>query len=489
VPKALNFRSFGFRLALATLVVAGLEAWQLGHPSLWADEVATIAASTRSLHHLLSMLGVIDAVHGTYYLFMHFYIKVAGISAFALRLPSALAVAASAGVMACIAKRQFGERLAWFTLIITATLPRLLWAATEARSYGIDALLSALLLLLLLLALDASGRRRRWLWVAYTFTLALGIHFFIYLILVAFAHGIWIFATRRTAFRTWLLSLGIAFAVSAYILTIVIIEKGQVGWLPAIGVSTVNEVLVGQAFWGNVNLAYIANGLIIAVLAGARFRGHSATPEQTRLIGLLALIIALPPVAIIGYSLVESSIYDSRYLTMTAPMVGLTLALAVDWLFSRRVAWLALLLILLLAYPSYGKFRATDAKGTHWSTVASAIGAMSRPGDGILFTDYARKSPSQSRIMIAYPAQTKNLTDITVKIPYFKASGLYPHRVTAAAAASRFGSFKRILVLEESTEQKQYAEVLAVLTQQGFKLVERKPVVRSWIDIFEPVTK
>lgn len=489
MPKALSFRSFGFRLALATLAVAGVEAWQIGHPSLWADEVATIAASTRSLPHLLSMLGVIDAVHGTYYLFMHFYIKVAGISAFALRLPSALAVAGAAGVMAHIAKRHFGERLAWFTLLISAFLPRLVWAATEARSYGIDALLSALLLLLLLVALDATGRRRKWLWVGYTFVLALGVHFFIYLLLVAGAQGIWVFIERRPAFRAWLLSLGIAVAVAGYILTIAIIEKGQVGWLPGIGVETFQEVLVGQAFWGNVNLALVANGLILAVLAGARHRGHSASPSQTSLLGLLALIIALPTAAIIGYSLLGSSIYDARYLTMTAPVVALALALAIDWLFSRRMAYLALVIVLALAIPSYGKFRASDAKGTHWAAVAAAVGAVSKPGDGILFTDYARKSPSQSRIMIAYPADTKNLTDLTVTVPFSKAPGLYPKRVPADAVTGNFGKYSRILVLEESTEKQQYRHLNDLLTQQGFHLLERRPVVHSWIDVFVPAGK
>ena len=487
MPKALRFRSFGFRLAIATLAIAGFEAWQIGHPSLWADEVATIAASTRSLPHLLSMLGVIDAVHGTYYLLMHFYIQVAGISAFALRLPSALAVAASAGVMAYIAKRHFGERLAWFTLLISAMLPRLVWAATEARSYGIDALLSALLLLLLLLAIDARGRGRSWLWVGYTFVLALGIHFFIYLILVAAAQGIWVFAKRRPAFRAWLLSLGIAVAVAGYILTIAIIEKGQVGWLPGIGVGIMEEVLVGQAFWGNYNLALVANGLILAVLLGARFRSHPAKPVQSNLISLFALIIILPTAAIIGYSLLGSSIYDSRYLTMTAPVVALVLALAVDWLFSRRAAYLVLALILALAAPSYGKFRSTDAKGTSWATVAAAIGEVSKPGDGILFTDYARKSPSQSRIMIAYPEQTKNLTDLTVITPYADAAGLYPKRVSAEAVVGSFAAHPRILVLEESTEQPQYAHLRDLLTQRGFRLERRKAVIHSWIDVFTRV--
>lgn len=484
MPQASILRSFGFRIAVATLLIAGFEAWQIGHPSLWADEVATIAASTRSLPHLLSMLGVIDAVHGTYYLFMHFYIKLAGISAFALRLPSALAVAASVGVTAYTAKRLFGERLAWFTLLIGALLPRLVWAATEARSYGIDALLSSLLLLLLLLAISASGRRRSWLWVAYTFVLALGIHFFIYILLVALAQGFWLFWRRRHALKPWLLALAIAVAVAGYILTIGIIEKGQVGWLPGIGAGTFEEVLVGQAFWGNVNLAFVANGLILAILAGAAHRTRTLSTDQGHHVQLLGLIVVLPPVAIIGYSLLGSSIYDSRYLTMTAPMVALLLALAVDRLFSHRVAFLALITVLVLAFPSYGKFRASNSKGTSWATVATELGRISRPGDGILFTDYDRKSPSQSRVMIAYPKETKNLTDLTLVTPYTRALGLYPKRVLADAVTADFRQHPRILVLELSAEKAEFRHLNNLLTSEGFKLAGRKPVIRSWIDTY-----
>ena len=53
--------------ALATLAIG---AWDLGTPSYWRDEAATLDAEARSVPALLHMLTNVDAVHGAYYLLM-----------------------------------------------------------------------------------------------------------------------------------------------------------------------------------------------------------------------------------------------------------------------------------------------------------------------------------------------------------------------------------------------------------------------------------
>src|SRR6059058_2447370 len=80
-------RSWGVALAfgLAATVVAASGSWI---PSLWGDEAATLMSARRPVGSLLSMLTHVDAVHGLYYLMMHAWTAVFGISAFALRFPS-----------------------------------------------------------------------------------------------------------------------------------------------------------------------------------------------------------------------------------------------------------------------------------------------------------------------------------------------------------------------------------------------------------------
>jgi len=467
-------RQIWFRLTIAGLAVFALESWQIGRPSLWADEVATISASHRTLGHLLRLLTQIDAVHGAYYLLIHFLGQLLGFGPFALRLPSAIAVSLAVVFTFLLAKKLFGERLAWFALVVSALLPRLAWAATEARSYAIDALLGVLILYFFVLALNSDRKTAKRYWVGYVITLAFGIHFFVYIALYAGAQGIWLLFHQRREFARWILALGVAIAASGYLIVWAIMEKGQIAWLPPVDWSTPYEVFVGQAFWGDIALAFLANGLILAVIFGARHTSRETLPNEASNIRLLTISMALPPAIILLYSLIGDSIYDSRYFSYSAPVVAILLALAVDRLFSKRTAFVALALVVGLSFQGYHSFRNLNSKGDYWTQVAAEIQKTSAPGDAILYTDYDRKSPSISRLTIAYPQELKNVTDVTVKTPYSRALGLYPKRVAAETLApSIWNKYRRVVVVSASTERKQANQLGEMLKNRGFALDHR----------------
>jgi len=94
------------RLALVAAVAGGVSAvvsvtgsWI---PSLWGDEAASLLSAERPLATLPQMIGHVDAVHATYYVLLHEWIRIAGTSAFAIRLPSALAVGAAAAAVVVV---------------------------------------------------------------------------------------------------------------------------------------------------------------------------------------------------------------------------------------------------------------------------------------------------------------------------------------------------------------------------------------------------
>jgi len=88
--------------ALVTLLVV-LD--QIQRPSFWRDEGATLSAVHRSIPELLRMLGAVDVVHGAYYLLMWVVVRVAGSSELAVRFPSAVAMAVTAGVVTALGRR------------------------------------------------------------------------------------------------------------------------------------------------------------------------------------------------------------------------------------------------------------------------------------------------------------------------------------------------------------------------------------------------
>ena len=79
-------------MALALGMVAGGVAFiGAGVPSYWGDEAASVMSASRSLPSLFGLLAHIDAVHGLYYLFLHFWIQLFGSGEAVVRLPSAIA--------------------------------------------------------------------------------------------------------------------------------------------------------------------------------------------------------------------------------------------------------------------------------------------------------------------------------------------------------------------------------------------------------------
>src|ERR1700712_321456 len=60
-------------------------------PSYWGDEAATVMSAQRPIGALMAELRNVDAVHGLYYLVMHFWIGLFGSSELSTRAPSAIA--------------------------------------------------------------------------------------------------------------------------------------------------------------------------------------------------------------------------------------------------------------------------------------------------------------------------------------------------------------------------------------------------------------
>ncbi|MEN9989819.1 MAG: hypothetical protein RL508_798 [Actinomycetota bacterium] len=472
------------QIPLAFVVVLAIQTWGIATPSLWADEVATISASTRSLGHLFSMLQVIDAVHGTYYLLMHFWAKVFGLAPFWLRLPSAIAVTGAVVLTWRVARSQFGARVGWFALVLAAALPRLTWAATEGRSYGIDALIGITILYLFLKANQATGRRALGYWIAYAIFLSFGIDLFIYMVLFAGAHGIWLLRKNRDAFGNWLYATIAAVLGSLVVIVWGLIEKGQLGWLPKLSDRTILEVFVGQAFWLDPALALLACGLILALMVGARRPGFVEDPQETNIIGLLTISVVLPPAIILAYSAFGDSVYDSRYFTYAAPMVAVLLALAIDRLFTRRLALLALIVAVALSVQPYVYFRTPESKLTSWGPLAAKVEAVSHSGDGILYSDFKSISPSLSRVAIGYPEEFLKVHDLTQTAAYYNSPGLYPKRLPIDDVVVQLPSYKRILVLGASKFQANYQHISDLLTTNGFSIKRQIKVADYWISVF-----
>ncbi|MFI7070393.1 glycosyltransferase family 39 protein [Micromonospora sediminicola] len=151
------------------LLTLGITLVGIGHAQPWRDELATWSAATRPLPDLLRLTRVIDAATGPYYALMHGWTALVGTSPTALRLPSALAVAAAAALTARLGARLVGDRAGLLAGLLFAVLPATSRYGQEARPYALATLLAVLATLLLVDAL----RRPTWgRWAGYALAVA-----------------------------------------------------------------------------------------------------------------------------------------------------------------------------------------------------------------------------------------------------------------------------------------------------------------------------
>ncbi len=143
--------------------------YRIAGPSLWRDEAATISGSNRSVTAILALTKHQDAVHGLYYLLIHAVIAVGGTTETALRLPSLIAMALAAGLLA-----ELGRRLAKNTGLpspgavgllaglLLAVVPLTTRYAQEARPYALTTLFAVVASYLLVRAACQPGGTPRY---------------------------------------------------------------------------------------------------------------------------------------------------------------------------------------------------------------------------------------------------------------------------------------------------------------------------------------
>ncbi|WP_309620322.1 glycosyltransferase family 39 protein [Salinibacterium sp.] len=452
-------------------------------PSFWGDEAASVMSAQRSLASLFPMLANIDAVHGAYYLFLHFWIQVFGTSEFAVRLPSAIAVGiATAGVVILVASMA-DRRAPLIAGVVCAVLPRFTAMGAEARSYAFSTAIGVWLTVLLVLLLRRS--ERRWMpWIGYSMLLAVGIYSFLYLGLVVLVHAAFVVIDQRArAVRLrWVFSASVGMLLAAPIVMMAISERGQIAFLSRRATASVERIVVTQWF-GNVPLAIFGWALILlAVIFAVRHPRF----KQSRLAVLAILWLALPTAVVVAFSAVVMPIYSVRYLSMSAPAAAILVALGVSAL-ARGQLWVRLCvlgLIVVLAFPIWMSQRGEFAKdgGSDWRQVSSFIGAEAVPGDGVYFDPTTKPSRRPRLALHLYPGDYAGLVDVALRVPFYAHPGLWDLLLPLSSAAPVIAAVSRIWVvdLRGSVGDTSSAQQSA-LAAQGFALAETTRLHRTTV--------
>ena len=377
---------------LIVLLAFGLRVYRLGAQAIWWDESLSLYRATRDLSTILANTILIqnvvthDLQPPLYFFLLHFFVRTAGVSEFALRFLSVMANVATVPLLFALARRWLSSSAAILAAFLGALSPFYVWYAQEARPYAL--VLFWTLLAIYALARAFAGRNGQpiaFAWLAvyvcaaiaslYTNYYAI---FFIPFHVVLIALAVW--RTERVRAFIFLPVLPLASAV--FLVPLVIAgatenAAGGPGYVPfdVILRDLLNSFSVGitidlaQIFW--IDLALLA----LCLIGLYAFRRAAV---------FLLAFLAIPLLGLAAALLVRPLYQHSRYFIALSPAFYLGVAAGIAALAQRwKLMGVPALGVFLIGAglslnnlyfdPSYGK---DDHRA--W---AEALRERARPGD------------------------------------------------------------------------------------------------------------
>lgn len=468
-------------------LVAGIVSFAgSGIPSYWGDEAASVLSADRSLSSLFAELSNIDAVHGVYYLFLHFWVDVFGTSELMVRLPSAVAIGLAAAGVVVLARRLSGSaRFAIASGLVFAILPIVTRMGSEARSYAF-AMAAAVWLAVVFVRLVRTRDTRIWAWMLFGLGGAASVYLFLYLVLLVpiFAVGMLALRPPRVIVMRWLSSVPVTLVLALPIMLAAVSQREQLDFLSRRDYATVESVVVTQWF-GSVWFAALAWALIVLAIVGSALR-REPRPRVFFLTGWLMIPTALLMLA--NFALIP--IYSPRYLSFCAPAVAILMVegakVAVGFARgrARRAVVVAIAVALVLtAAPVYVAQRApfSRGEGSDLREAAQAVAANASAGDAIVFDDSVRPSRKPRLAIDLYPEQFAGLDDIALVTPARHSDTIWARVTPIEQLGAELREHETVWALEFVGSSSTDVETLTAL---GFRLEQSIALNRTVLHEF-----
>jgi mannosyltransferase len=502
-PRTRGFRAAAALIGLFAFLVSVAWSWQ---PSYWGDEAASVMSAERSLSSLFRMLGHVDAVHGAYYVFLHVWIEVFGASELSTRMPSALAIGAAAAGTAVLSHILVNARVAGIAGLVFAVLPRVTYMGAEARSAALATAILVWATVILVRALQSGsrhsdprlGRSGLLWWAAYAILMAAGIYMFLYVILLIPVHAIAVPLLHRregmrstgagspAPWRSWAVATTGVLALSFPVLFWGYREREQIAFIGRRPQRDLLDAAVLQWF-GNVPLAIAAWALVVlaavTVLASRNARASGVRPTGRVVTVMLAWMLVPSAVLLAGTHLV-TPMYALRYLSMCAPAAAIVMAIGIACFRLTGLQVAALLVVVLLAVPTYVRQRGEFGKngGSDWRQAATVLETKARASDAVVFDATVRPSRKPRLALHLYPDAFRGLRDITLDVPYDQTNGLWDRTVPLADVIDELPEAGTVwLVQYQGSRQHSDRTDVRALHQQGYSLIDSTTVNRTVI--------
>lgn len=470
---------------LVTLVVA---LWGITSASYWRDEAATLVAVQRSFGQMLRMLGNIDAVHGVYYMLMWVLVRVGGTGELVTRLPSALAMAAAAALVAAIGRRLVSPSAGLAAGLVFAAVPATSYYGQSARPDAIAVAVAAGATYLLVRLLQDRAASVRWLAGYSACIAALGLIDYLALLLVA-VHAVAVAAAAlrakdRAASRAlavrWLLAVLAALVVVSPLGWFAFGQRAAIAWVQPPGVGTLRTLagLVSPIAhprviaWPPLLGLLLVGGCGFLVSRRNWLRGSPWTADFT----VLSLTWLLLPAVIMWGASLAVPIFEVRYILFCLPALAL-LAGAGIASFGWEIGAASLLVVVLLGLPEQLAARLPDGHSKENIRRADRIVAANiQRGDAAIFHNGSVTPESWD---YAYPYGFDQLRDISQARTPAQSGTLAGIPAPAAVVQQRLSGLSRVWVID--VVYKRHAPRLG---DKDFQVVHRWQLNDIWLFLY-----
>ena len=398
-------------VAVPSVLGLVLAFFQITARSLWLDESASVAIASQ---HGLALWHSMEHDGGNmlaYYALLHGVVKLFGDGELVIRFASAVATAATVGLVSLLARRLFDRRVALASGLLTAVSLTLVYWGQDARSYALMVAFITGSFLAFVALVEGEGSSRS-AWVAYVATTVLAAYMSFEALLIVPAQLlslVWLGRPRRRIVSAMAVAAGCSLP-----LLVLAQRRGssQLFWVPKPNLAEVHqmfEALLSAGLQPNFHLTATATPLLLlsgvlvfaaggAVLApmlsawreqrtsivplpASTFLDRRAAWAQTLMLSWLVVPVALSVLE----SYVVQPITLPRAALVSLPAASLLLAWGAlgHHRLTKLVGWSVVAAVIALRAlqlaPTYG------VSPENWRAASAHVLAAARPGDCIAF--------------------------------------------------------------------------------------------------------
>lgn len=447
-------------LWIIILIAFFLRIYQLGARDFWFDETVSVFIAKDVLSNWNPPL---------YYFFLHYWIKLFGVSEFSLRFPSMLFSIFSILLIFILGKKIFNYKVGLYSAVLMTFSPFHIWYAQEARPYSL-AVLVGLLSSYSLYIIFTEKKGMGWYYFIFFSIIGLYVSYF-YAVMIIF-QSIYLvvhfwrvknFVNKKYFSLLILIPFGFILWFPKLIDNFLWIKKGF--WVPLPNVKSLFITLENFLLGYNVSQStYIISDILVFFLLGKVFWYIMKNRKLIQNFSFCFSHFLVPIVSIFIFSKTIFPIYLDRALILFSPYYYLALSLALTSINNKKIkSFLSLFILGLLFYGLFSFYSdwmstgLTHHVGVHLKKpIKPVIKFMKnnlRPEDKIAFTNISIV-PSyffySKEELVSFTKRHFFLFIPGIKDDYFQFSGIPRHNYFIPIQKLNEIEFERLWVIYSS---------------------------------------